>query len=107
MENSNNISIEDLGHMSFDTSETPVIDIYHAVNKALNFRGPIEIKQVETSDDDLKRLVLNPQKAELAFDMKFTYELDRWVKSCIDWYKQNEDFETRSHIRSITEKNLK
>lgn len=27
MENSNNISIEDLGHMSFDTSETPVIDI--------------------------------------------------------------------------------
>ena len=41
---------------------TPVIDIYHAVNKALNFRGPTEIKEVETSDDDLKRLVLNPQK---------------------------------------------
>ena len=44
MENSNNISIEDLGHMSFDTSETPVIDIY--TSSEIDSYDPNDLKKL-------------------------------------------------------------
>ena len=86
---------------------TSVKELYHAVNKALNSKGPTDIKESPTSNDDLKRLVLDSSKAEAAFNMKFTYDLDFWVRSCIEWYKFNDNFITRSHIQSITDKNSK
>ena len=49
---------------------------------------------------------MNPSKAEAAFGIKFTYELELWVKKCVEWYKLTEEFTTRSHIQSITDKNL-
>ena len=72
-----NKSIETEITGSFNISSgqpTSVKDLYHAVNKALNLRGPTYIKELPTSDDDLKRLVLNPSKAEAAFGIKLTYE---------------------------------
>ena len=78
-----NKSVETEISGSFNISSgqpTTVKDLYHAVNKALNLKGPTNIKELPTSDDDLKRLVLNPSKAEEAFGMKFTYELELWVK---------------------------
>lgn len=102
-------SIESPVTGSFNVSSgkpTSVKEIYNAVNKALNFQGPMEVKEITTSPDDLKRLVLNSQKAEAAFNMKFSYELEKWVQSCVDWYENTGEFITRSHIQSISEKNL-
>lgn len=103
-----NRSIETEITGSFNISSgqpTTVKDLYRAVNKSLNLRGSSDVKEVPTSSDDVKRLVLDPSKAEAAFDIKFTYELQRWVYNCVNWYNRTEEFTTRSHIQSIVDKN--